>query len=360
MTNDDKKRDCLIESTENNPEKFFKLICQVFDEAINLAGNPGDRFFKIGDYPIRLRFAGSSLVSHVVPALEHLSMESCSTPALTVYLWDSVSTGTTMPEPSWSMTDYISRGEIKGYSNGNILASFPLGSCVLSILNIRKNKAFYWIKDARMFPYYESSSPLRTILHWWMRDHECQLIHAAAVGISKGGVLLVGKSGSGKSTTALNCLLSGMYYAGDDHVLLRREPSPFVYSIYNSVKLNNNFLRQFPELCSITQHSNSPDEEKTLVFLQQHYPDFMGYGFSIRAVLNTCYSGLSRTKLVPVSPVSVLKALAPSTIFQLPGAGSKDFQEMAKLTAHVPCFTLEAGSDLRRIPEVIMNFLSDV
>lgn len=256
------------------------------------------------------------------------------------------------------MTDYIFRGEIKGYSKGNILVSYPVGSCVMSMLNIRQNKAFYWIRDAGMFPYYESSSPLRAIFHWWMRDHGCQLVHAAAVGNSKGGALLVGKSGSGKSVTAMNCLLSGLFYAGDDHVLLRREPSPFVYSIYNSVKLDHNSLQQFPELCSITGHSNSPNVNKTVVFLQQHYPDYIGYGFPIRAVINTRFTGLSETKLVPASPVSVLKALAPSTIFQLAGAGPKDFQEMAKLTGQVPCFTLELGTELRRIPEVIMDLLS--
>lgn len=99
MTNDDKNPDYQAEPEENNPEIFFKSICQVFEEVIDRTGNPVDRFFKIGDFPIRLRFAGSSLIPHVVPALEHLSMESSSTPALTVYLWDSVSTSTEMLEP---------------------------------------------------------------------------------------------------------------------------------------------------------------------------------------------------------------------------------------------------------------------
>ena len=41
-----------------------------------------------------------------------------------------------------------------------------------------------------------------------MSDRNLQYVHAGAVGNKNGGILLVGKGGSGKSSTALACLKS--------------------------------------------------------------------------------------------------------------------------------------------------------
>ena len=44
---------------------------------------------------------------------------------------------------------------------------------------------------------------MRALFHWIMEDRGRALVHAAAVGRSDGGLLIVGRGGSGKSTTAL-------------------------------------------------------------------------------------------------------------------------------------------------------------
>lgn len=66
--------------------------------------------------------------------------------------------------------------------------------------------------------------------------------------------------------------------------------------------------------------------------------------------------GLSTTA-VPISPIEALKALAPSTLFQLIGAGQKDFRAMAELVRTVPCYRLELGTDLAAIPRAIEELL---
>jgi len=55
---------------------------------------------------------------------------------------------------------------------------------------------------------------------------------------------------------------------------------------------------------------------------------------------------------------AALKALAPSTILQLPGAGQKALRSIAKLLKQVPCYVLELGIDQERIPGVILDLLS--
>jgi hypothetical protein len=347
-----------VKAKETRPAAFFEQVYHAFQQAERLAGGPVDRFYTIGGYTVRLRFAGPALVPFITPALEHLATESGSTPALTVCLWDSASTHTGMPPPPWSADDYIARGQVRGYNNDHIHTVFHLGSGVFSMLDVRLNLALYWVHDAHQLPYYESAAPLRAILHWWMRDHGRQLVHGGAVGTSIGGVLLAGKGGSGKSTTTLACLGSKLAYVSDDYCLLATDSTPYAYSLYNSAKLDAEGVQRFPHLALAISNADRLDVEKALLFLNEFPPVRVVSGFPIRAILLPRITGLSETRLREGSYAASLRALAASTIFQLPSAGRKDFETMAKFVKQVPCYILELGRDIATIPHVILDLLS--
>jgi hypothetical protein len=57
---------------------------------------------------------------------------------------------------------------------------------------------------------------------------------------------------------------------------------------------------------------------------------------------------------------ATLAALAPSTIFQLPRAGGEAFKFLATFARGLPCFSLEAGTDLSTIPPVIERLLDEI
>jgi hypothetical protein len=341
------------------PVKFFRTVCRAFQHAEDAVGGPVDRFYAIGPHTIRLSFAGSALVPFITPAFEHLAVQPVEKPALTVCLWDSNSTRTKMPPPPWSSDAYIARGEILGYNDECIQTVFHLGSGILNMLDTAGNVALFWIQDAKSVPYYETGTPLRTILHWFMRNHERQFVHAAAVGTSKGGVLLAGKGGSGKSTTTLACLSSDLLYAGDDYALLGSQPAPYVYSLYNSAKLDADSIQRLPHLVPKVSNFDRLNTEKALIFLKDHYPDKITTGFPIRAILIPRITGLPETRLTKSSPAAGLRALAPSTIFQLPGARNDDFQNLIAIVKQIPSYDLELGTDLVRIPSVISDLLSE-
>ena len=173
--------------------------------------------------------------------------------------------------------------------------------------------------------------------------------------------MLAGKSGSGKSTTALACLDSldsKLLYASDDYCLLATEPAPYVYSLYNSAKLDVEHLsRRVPHLRSLISNPEELETEKALFFVSQHQKEKITTGFPLRAILLPHVTGRLESTLAPASPIAALKALAPSSIFQLSGAGQADFQAMAKLVKQVPCYRLELGTELARIPEIILELL---
>ena len=343
----------LNSSEHTDPESFFGTVYHAFDQAKNAAGGSVDRFYKMGDLVIRLCFAGDALVPYLTPALEHLSTEPTSTPSLTVCLWDSTSTKTAMPSPPWSADDYLPRGEVRGYNNALIHTAFHPGVYTLSMLNSMSSIGLFWIHDAKEIPSYATGSPLHVILSWWAHMHGLELIHAAAVGTIDGGVLIVGKGGSGKSTTALSCLLAGFLYAGDDYVLVDARPVPSVYSLYNAAKLNRDQARSFPLIFSDRPLFQQSSVERTLSFLYETHLDQLVASLPLKAILIPRISALATTKLERASAADALAALAPSTLFQLPGEDQSTLRGLATLVAQVPSYILNLGTNLATIPAAV-------
>jgi hypothetical protein len=348
-----------IRGEDTDPAAFFETVYQAFQQAEQVVGGSLDRFYSIDSHTIRLRFAGSAVVPHITPALEHLATGPSSDPALTVCLWDSASTDTNIPRPPWSGYAYTPRGDVSGYNNDRIHTAYHVGADVLNLLDTGRDLAIYCTRDARRLPSYETGAPLRTILHWWMRPYRRQFIHGGAVGTANGGVLLTGKGGSGKSTTALACLHSELVYVSDDYCLLAIDPVPYAYSIYNSAKLNPDDICRVPYLRSAISNADRLDTQKALFFLQQHYPEKLVAGFPIRAILLPRVTGRLETTLTPASPMASLRALVPSTMRQLPGADKATLQIIEQFIEQVPSYHLELGTDLVQVPEVIFGLLSE-
>jgi hypothetical protein len=350
---------------ENDRLTYFATLREGFERAAAAAGGSIDHAYEIGGYSVRMRFAGEGLIPHLTPAFAHLRTASSAAPDLTICLWDSVTTQTPPPLLLSSLLYLLelrwfellsSRREIKGYHSDRIRTMFHFGPNILSAMDMKDSVAVYWIKDARNTPYYEKGYPLTKILNWWTENRNLQCVHAAAIGTQQGGVLLAGKSGSGKSTTSLLCLNSKLSYVSDDTSLVSWNPEPYVFSLYNTAKLMS--LGLFPHLEAYVSNLQRTSGEKALMFLQEHFPHKLIRGFPLKAILLLHVSGKPHSELSHASPFTALKALAPSTIYQLAGTGQAELTKMSRLVRQVPCYRLELGTDLREIPEVILQVVS--
>lgn len=342
---------------EDQAVEYFQSVYELFKSSQQVTGAV-ERSYIIGGYRIRLSFAGAALLS-LTTALEHLATDDRSTPDLTICLWDSESTGQRMIARPWQEEDFLARGVIQGYNTERIYTAFQHGSGAVSVLDKERDTAVFWAPDHQL-PYWEYGSPLRSILHWWLLGKGLQLVHAAAVGNSNGGVLIGGKGGSGKSTTALTCLESDLFYVGDDYTLLGLESGPVVHSLYNSAKLNSDHVQRFPALLPKIANPDRLADEKALLFVNEHFPAKVATRLPVRAVLLPRVTGIPETRWKQVSVAMTLAALAPSTIFQLPRAGNEAFQFLAAFVRQLPCFSLEVGTDLSNIPPVIEQLLAEL
>ncbi len=343
----------------SNPTAFFESLKQTFNLATESSDGTIDRSYHIGPSTVHFQFAGPELMPRILPAVAHLECAGIPEPALRVRLFDTHSTHTQMPPPPWTRDCYGPRGEIRGYNTRNFHVIYGPGTDILYALDRENSSAYYWVPNASAIPYWETSFPLRTMFHWWFRDQPCQPVHAGAVGMLEGGVLIGGRSGSGKSTATLACLESDLLFAGDDYVLAEADPRPYVYSLYCTAKLERHHLRRLPHLEPLVTNATRPEEEKALIYLSKRYPEKLTHGFPIRAIFLPRVTGLRDTRLVECGRAASLKALAPTTVIHLQGAADQTMSKLASLARCVPSFYLEMGTDLAQIPAVISTFLRE-
>lgn len=334
--------------------RWFDRALAAFCAAEQSAG-PTERHYAIGAHIIGLRFAGPALVQPMTSALAHRATDQTREPDFTICLYDG-SCGL-LPRPTWGPESYGARGEIRGFNVGPIRTVFDAGDQILRMADLSRRIGLFWISDASDVPYYERGAPLRTLLHWLLGDRQCQLVHAAAVGTRQGSVLLAGKGGSGKSTSALSCVGSPLRYLGDDYVMVSVGSPPRVFSLYNSAKLHGEQMNWFPRWRDCVDNASKLETEKALVFLERHAPETLGDGFPLKAILLPKVTGRRDTRIAPASPAQALAALAPTTVFQLPGDGSRAFATLTSLVRFVPSYWLEAGTELQRIPEAIVEVI---
>jgi len=350
--------DCPDKEADRRAAAYFEAAHRAFLAAQDAAGT-AERTFAIAGYRVRLRFAGKAMIPAMTRALAHLTAPRLTPPDLTVCIWDSSSTKTATLPPPWPVDDRAIQGLIQWSDTHRFQTLLQPLNRTLDMLDHRRNTGIHWIPDAHHMPDYEAVSPLRTLLYWWMRRHSRQLVHAGAVGTANGGVLLPAKSGSGKSTTALACLTAGLLCAGDDTVLLATDARPIrAYSMYSSAALYGSHLRErFSHLVSFIEDSEPSEREKAFAFLYDRYPDQLPAFLPIRAVLVPRVSGHRDTQLSRSTAATSLRALVPSTVFSLPGAGRETFEILTKLVRPLPHYTLHLGTDLSQIPYIISDLL---
>lgn len=322
-------------------------------------GGPILKNYNIGDYTIQFRFANEEMVPYQVPPFEHLLQESTQNPDLVIHIWDSGTTGVSMAPAPWAASDYLARGEVQGYNDNRFNTAVHGGSDVLNILDKENNQAIWWVRDVRNIPTWEYGSPMVYILSWWMSYHNRQFIHAGAVGTGDCGILLTGKGGSGKSMTALLCLNSDLLYAGDDYCLVNLDDSPTIYSIYSSAKIFQKDIDKLPHINTKDTIQSVMDDEKLLLFLHKSFREKIVKSFPLKYIFIPRISNSVDTSITKATSMDALKALAPSTIFQLSRSGAKTFQNIAKIVKAVPGFFINLGSDTNQIPASILDFIEN-
>jgi hypothetical protein len=349
---------CPRTDASSPAQQFFDDAVSSFERAAVEAG-ASEWHVEIAGHVVRIRFASDALVPLVMPALEHLLVtEVRGNPVLTVALFDSESTGVRMVPAPWTGYDYGPKGEIVGYNDERFRTVYQPGVDILQTFDRERMLGIYWTPSYRYVPWWERTHPLRTMIHWWTSTTtSLQPIHAGAVGRDDGGVLVAGGGGRGKSTTTLACLEGGFRYAGDDYVLADVDAA-FAHSLFSTAKLVPDNLHRFPNLEPLVSNADALDEQKAMIFLHGTRAEQLIGGFPLRAIVLPRVTGTRGSAVSPATPRDALAAIAPMTLFLLPGSSPEVFAKVSRLVDSVPSFWLEAGTELSEIPLVVDDLVA--
>jgi len=332
---------------------FFESMLEYHDRCAQDLGE-SRLDFCIAGKPVRIRFAGNSL-QHLARPLAHRTPDATTGeehpaplenhPApLEIFVCGGASTGMQAPLPPWQV-EAVSQDQMHSWrlENGDILVNHMPAYSFLCLFDCRTQRAVYWVDDVAQLPFWEIAAPFLVIFSWWAAGFGGQIAHAAAVGRSGSGLLLVGRGGSGKSTTAAACIDAGMEYVSDDYVLLTSDPDPTAHCLYSSAKLHMHVLHQhFPRWQERVSQQVGPDA-KAVFFLQRSCPTQLRDALKICGIARPTITQRNESTWVTASKSEILLGLGPSTVFQLPARRQHGLSFLAGLVRQLPSYRLELG-----------------
>jgi hypothetical protein len=306
---------------------------------------------------VRLRFLGDALRPVVLPALGHHARDADRESVdLVVDLWDGVETGVRRPA-------YTAGGEAGGVEPPAVLAEYRTDTDTVFVLDTATKRAYVCVGDASRLPSYERSSPLLPLLHWALARHGVQVVHGGAVAVDGSAVLVAGPGGTGKSTTCLSVIGSSAVYLADDYCALVPTSRGVAVSGLSAIgKIGWEGPDRLETLGPRVLAPGHGAADKALIDVSDIVRLSHRRPMRLAAVVVPDLAGVAtrrRPEFERIQAAAALRALAPTTLAQLPGAGPGALRAIAEAVRSVPSFRLWLAGDVTTIPDAIVALIEE-
>jgi hypothetical protein len=305
----------------------------------------------VSGMPVRLCIAGADLQSAIMPSLQGLIDRDGGAPRLIVHAWSG---GDPCAEIRAGLGGHTNKISVVNEPPLHLLYN-PDGG-MLSCIDAARGEAYYHIPNPAEMPDYEVCTPMRMLFNWHCQATGTLMVHAAGIGVDGAGVLIVGRSGAGKSTTGLQCLVAGMEYIGDDYVAVSRQATPVAHHLYRGCKVMDDALERLPALRSRVLMRN-PERAKSVVILDDSVGRLVP-SLRIVAIIRPRIAHAQTSDFAGLSPLEAVTEFAASTILQMPGVGSFMLRELSALCTRVPTFQMSLGRDPAEIAAALRGLIA--
>lgn len=305
-------------------------------------------FISLAGVTIALRFQSALFFKPFLSALSHLIV-SVEEADYEIMIWDCCHSGQMFPDFDLGKDAITLRGEIPLYHNETTQFAYFAHARMLHILNRTSKKGIVALYDLNQLPKFELACPFRALFSWILTDNQKTMLHAAALANQDGkGCLILGKSGVGKSSTAISCYLSGMKYIGDDLCILGiEEDKVYVYSLYCSGKTYPSEWAYLPALTHYVEPTRDELFKKEIYFFNRS-PDKL----CLKAILDRIYIPVKNRADIKKDLPSIsalISTCLDSTRDLLPNMGHESFPLISKAFRQARCSYLFLHED-RRCP----------
>ena len=363
MNEDSDSKDTPIPHRSDTPQRSEEAQLAFFEAALASTRTAEQRAvvqevrIDLAETIVAVRFVGKNLANAFLPAIAHLVVAADTPAQATFHVWDTASTGVVMAPPPCPRESFTHRGDIWGMSSARVRSAFHWHEFSVNLFDTERSTGIFWVQDAKALPYWSKASPLRTLFHWWLAANGAHLLHAAAVGTEHGGLLLAGRGGTGKSTTALSSLNEGLQFIGDDYLAVRLHPEPVAYSLYATAKIVASQMTRFPLLARHVVNAGIASDEKAVLRLHPAFPQVVKR-LPLRAVASPAFGSSETSSFEPDNGGATRRSAAFTTLSQLPHAGRDLHAFVDELVERLPSFTLRLGRDITGVPHAIAAHLA--
>jgi hypothetical protein len=318
------------------------------------------RFYSIGPLSIALHASDERMLAFAGGALEHARRDGRGTCHIRIAAIDAGRLGLPRP-PAIPGTEHLRppMDEVNLRAGGRITAIHQAGACAWESYDPATRTGVLLAADAAGIAPWEWASPLKRLIAWATRDESFGLLHGAVIGDARGGLILAGTTGVGKSTTAAAALLSGLSSAGDDLVMVSSDDRGQVvaHAAYDSVKLSEDTLRLISAVAPNSSTPSGPGVAKHILRLSELGSGRLSSVVPLRAILLPRLVGGVRSMIRPGSKAAALRALGPVSGFVMRVTPDVSFALAARLVRDLPCFSLDLGDSPAEAAKHIAAFI---
>jgi len=195
-----------------------------------------------------------------------------------------------------------------------------------------------------------------------LRPQGCYGLHACGLERHGAGLLLVGASGSGKTTTSLQLIDQGWRYLSDDAVLLRQEASGDVraHAFRRGFSCTAETLAYFPGLAGASEFGDPGG--KRVVYLESAAPGSSPFTphCTPSSIVFPTLAGTASTRLRPLSNAQSLLRLCQQSagIMTDVAVSQGQLTSLTALTLQARSFELLLGQDALEQPDLAHTLIT--
>ena len=324
-------------------DEFVARSLDAFERAC-ATGPVVSRRLRIADRDVAVRFRSPEVADRYAAATALVEVAASDDPAdLTIGCWDTASSGVELPEMPWFDENLLHRDRVRGHTTGAVRATYQQSEGLLHLYDSRQALGLVHATTPAAVQPWTDRAPFRTFIGWWATDLGLSMMHASCIATDQGAALIAGSSGSGKSTTAMTCVLAGFSFLCDDACIVDLDTAggPSVHAVYGRSKLEHDAALRLGLAADRDGGPLVTQPERTV----QTAP--------ARVLLLPQVTGERETRIEELPRTEVVRTLVGGSIREGGGLGGQALHEMTRVVQTLPSFRLLLGTDVDGVSEAV-------
>lgn len=207
----------------------------------------------------------------------------------------------------------------------------------------------------------ESPAHLEDFMHpivELLRHNGLYAHHAAAVSNEDGGLLLLGKSGQGKTTLSIDLLSHGFDFLADDRCLIKEDDQGFeALSLYEPARFFSANIGHIPKLSRLEDMPMLPNG-KNFVDLKAYYPGRIIRSTPLKGLLFPHWSPNEESRIEPLTTAQAIIDLLPLTMVCFdPSTSKAHFEFSSRMVRSIPSARIVLGGDRENWHKLALEYL---